>query len=334
MKYDGTPDRSIIVRHGWAGKWRTTRGGTYTMTLRQVFALVLITLALLCNGCSIKTIAMNHLGDALAQGGTTFSSDNDAEMIKAATPFSLKLMESVLTESPKHAGLLLALSSGFTQYTFAFVVQEADEIEENDLARAMESRARALRLYLRAKGYGLRALEARHPGIGERLNGEPEKAVQCLGKKDVPYAYWTAVSWAGAISMAKDNADLIADLPKVEALIDRVLVLDEAFDSGAIHSFLITYEMNRLSGTGDPEERARKHFARAVELSECQQAGPYVALAESVALPKQDKAEFRHSLEEALSINSDARPEWRLANVVMQRKARWLLSKTDGLFVE
>jgi hypothetical protein len=134
--------------------------------------------------------------------------------------------------------------------------------------------------------------------------------------------------------MAKENADLIADLPKVEALIDRALALDEAFDYGAIHSFLIAYDMNRISGTGDPEERARKHFARALELSRRQQAGPYVTLAESVSLPNQDKDEFLRSLEQALAINTDARPEWRLANTIMQRKARWLLQRTGKLFID
>lgn len=89
----------------------------------RVLLLVLIIFATLCNGCSVKKIAMNHLGDALAKSGSTFSSDNDPDMIKAAAPFSLKLMESVLAETPEHTGLLLALSSGFTQYAFAFVVQ-------------------------------------------------------------------------------------------------------------------------------------------------------------------------------------------------------------------
>ena len=61
------------------------------MTLRRVFVFVLIFFTMLCNGCSVKKVAMNHLGDALAKRGSTFSSDNDPEMIKAAAPFSLKL---------------------------------------------------------------------------------------------------------------------------------------------------------------------------------------------------------------------------------------------------
>src|SRR5215510_5671697 len=89
-------------------------------------------------GCSIKRMAVNKVGDAVAGGGATYASDDDPELIKAAAPFSLKLMESLLAESPNHKGLLFATASGFTQYSYAFVQQEADEMEDKDLARAAE----------------------------------------------------------------------------------------------------------------------------------------------------------------------------------------------------
>ena len=57
------------------------------------------------------------------------------------------------------------------------------------------------------------------------------------------------------------------------------------------------------------------------------------ALAESVAVQKQDAREFRSLLDRALAINPDAEPQRRLANLVMQRRARWLLSRTDELFL-
>src|SRR5262245_23362409 len=72
-------------------------------------------LALMLCGCSIKKMAINRLGDALAGGGNTFASDDDPELVKAAVPFSLKLIESLLAESPSHPGLLLAATSGFVQ---------------------------------------------------------------------------------------------------------------------------------------------------------------------------------------------------------------------------
>src|SRR5437870_9060114 len=115
-----------------------------------VFAALL---GVLSAGCSIKKMAVNRVGDALAGGGTTFASDDDPELIKAAVPFSLKLMESLLNESPRHKGLLFATSSGFTQYAYAFVQEDADEMEDKDFAAATEMRVRAKRLYLRARNY-------------------------------------------------------------------------------------------------------------------------------------------------------------------------------------
>ena len=68
-------------------------------------------------------------------------------------------------------------------------------------------------------------------------------------------------------------------------------------------------------------------------LSGGQQAGPMVSFAEAVCVQKQDLKQFESLLHQALAINPDAKPEWRLANLVMQRRAKWLLSRTDQLFL-
>ena len=295
--------------------------------------LAALSLAVLGSGCSIKRLAINKVGDALAGGGTTFASDDDPELVKAAVPFSLKLMESLLAESTRHQGLLLAACSGFTEYAYAFVQQDADEMEDNDFAAAEEMRARARRLYLRARTYGLRGLEARHPGFEKALRANARTAVGAAPVKDVPFLYWTDLSWAAAVSLSKDNPDLIADLPLIEAMMDRALALDEAFDHGALHAYFITYEMSRSGTGGDPAARSRQHFERAVALSGGQLAGPMVSFAEAVCVQKQDLKEFESLLRRALAINPDAKPEWRLVNLVMQRRAKWLLSRTDQLFL-
>lgn len=309
------------------------RGLAVTISDRNRAMSLFIGIALIASSCSFKRIAVNKLGDALAGGGTTFASDDDPDLVKAAVPFSLKLMESLLNESPEHKGLLFAASSGFTQYAYAFIQQDADEVEEKDVAAALEMRQRARRLYLRARDYALRGLESAHPGFTNALRADAQAAVAKLKKKDVPQAYWAAVSWAAAISVAKDNPDLISDLPKVEALIDRALALDESFDQGAIHSFLISYELNRQGAAGDTEARARKHFERAMQLAGGKQAAPLVSLAETVSVKNQNVTEFKSLLERALAVNPDANPECRLANLIMQRRARWLLARTDDLFL-
>ncbi len=306
-----------------------------SLLCRFVAPLVALGLA---SGCAVKQAvkkaAVTELGNALAAGGSTFSADDDPELIKAAAPFSLKLMETVLAEDPKHEGLLLAASSGFTQYAYAFVQQDADEKEDVDLTASTELKTRARKLYLRARGYGLRGLEVRHEGVEKALRGaDPRAALRSMTAADVPLLYWTAAAWGSAISNSKDNPDLVADVPIVEALIDRALELDEGFDHGAIHSFLIAFESVRVGAPGDPVARARAQFDRTVALSGGKLAGPYVSLAENVSIQQQNLGEFRDLLQKALAIDVDATPDSRLVNLAMQRRARWLLGRTEQLFI-
>jgi predicted anti-sigma-YlaC factor YlaD len=285
------------------------------------------------SGCSARRYAMNKVADVVSQGSTTFTSDDDPELIRAAAPFSLKLLESLLNDNPKHRGLVSATASGFTQYAYAFVQQDADELEAKDLAGAEALRVRARRLYLRAQRYGLRGLELKHPGFTNALLAAPKTAVRAAVRADVPLLYWTGAAWAAAISLSKDNPDLVAQVPAMEALMDRALELDESYDGGAIHTFLITYEMSRQGAAGDPAARAREHFDRAMTLAAGKDASPLVALAEAVTIKKQDVNEFESLLNQALAINPDAHPDRRLLNLVMQRRARWLLSQKAELFL-
>jgi predicted anti-sigma-YlaC factor YlaD len=285
-------------------------------------------------GCSVQKIAVNSMADALAGTGDVFASDDDPQLIRDAAPFSLKLMESVLAEAPQHRGLLTTTAASFTQYAYAFIMQDADELESKDIAAANVLRDRARKLLLRARNYGLRGLDAAHSGFSSQLHQNLAGAIKQLKKDDVPLLYWTATSWAAAITISKTDPDLVADQTVVEAMIDRALELDESYQYGAIHSLLISYEPSRLGAATTPEVRARKHFERAVELSGGMQAAPYLALAEAVCVQKQDKKEFESLLNKALAIDVDKKPQWRLANLIMQRRAKWLLSRENELFIE
>ena len=297
---------------------------------RAAFTLVVV--ATLATGCSIQRFAINKVGDTLAAAGTTYSADDDPELIGAALPFSLKSMESVLASTPEHRALLAATSAGFTQYAYAFVQQEADVIGLEDTERAWVAWNRARRLYLRARDYGLRGLDVAVPGFSTRLRTTAAEAVAGAGPAEVDLLYWTAASWAAAISLAKDDPSLVAELPLVSALIDRALAVDGDWDRGAIHSFLITYEMARPDAIGDTNTRvasARSHFDRALALSQGKAAGPYVSWAESVCMPREDRACFEEALQAALKIDPDDHPPTRLANTILQRRAEWLLANVD-----
>ncbi|MDQ8204264.1 TRAP transporter TatT component family protein [Pelagicoccus sp. SDUM812003] len=289
--------------------------------------------SLIVNGCSVKKLAVNQLGDALSGGGDVFASDNDPELVGDALPFSLKLMESVLAETPEHVGLLTSLTSGFTQYAYGWVQLDADEIEDEDYDRAVELRERAIKLYERAMGYGMRGLDVRHAGFSDQLREDEEAALGRLRPDEVELLYWTGLAWAGAISLSLDNMDLVGDLAYVEAMMERALELDPDFDDGAIQTFFVTYEVSRMNAEGDPIENATRYYHRALELSDGQLASVYVAYAEAVAVETQNKELFVSLLNQALEIDVDQHPSTRLSNLIYQRRAEWLLNRLEWYFL-
>jgi predicted anti-sigma-YlaC factor YlaD len=289
----------------------------------------------LSSGCSIKKMAVNKLGNMLASSGSTFTSDEDPELVEAAIPFGLKLYEGLLAESPKHEGLLLAAASGFTEYAYAFVDIKAEEAKEESLDKANALQERARKLYMRAHGYAIRGVEVKHPGFGTALDNDAAAALKPMKKADVPLLYWTAASLGLAVSTSKGNPEMIAQLPLVEMIVNRIAELDETYDNGAIPEFLITLEAARSGVKLEDQEAAmRKHFDRALEISKGKRAGTYVSFAENASVPAQNVTEFQALLEKALAIDVNADPDNRLANIVAQRRARWLLQHKSDLFVD
>jgi predicted anti-sigma-YlaC factor YlaD len=290
--------------------------------------------ALLLAGCSPKRMVVNMVGNALAGSGGVYAADDDLELIHAAVPFGLKTYEGLLAASPQHRGLLLAAGSGFVQYAYAFVQDEAERLDATDLVRARALRARAYKLYLRGRDYVLRGLEVAHPGFMELLSQDWAAALAMTTRDDVPFLYWAGASWAAALTAAKGDPVLIAELPTAAALMQRVLELDELYDLGAAHEFFISYEGSRPEAMGGSVRKARQHYQRALELSGGKRASVHLALAEAVALREQNLAEFRSLLTVALAVDPDKVPELRLANVLARRRAHWLMLRIPDLFLE
>jgi predicted anti-sigma-YlaC factor YlaD len=302
-----------------------------SLSIRIRLVLLTAGAATVLTACSVKTFAVNKLGDTLsAPGPSVYTTDDDPELIRAALPFSLKTVESLLQASPRHRGLLLTACSGFTSYANAFVQLDAEAIESTDYTESERLKARARRLYLRGRDYCMRRVELRRPGLRAALSADPTTALGSA-KYDVEEIYWLGASWGSAIAVGVDQPDLVADFPVVRTLMEKALALDEDYADGAIHEVFITLDGMSPSMGGDPA-RARKHFERAVELSKGKSASAFVAMAASVAQPAQNREEFDQLLEQALAIDPDDVPNTRLAVIIAQQRARILQSRVDELF--
>ncbi|MFT3836772.1 MAG: TRAP transporter TatT component family protein [Myxococcaceae bacterium] len=290
----------------------------------------LASLLLVLTGC--RGIATGALADAMSGTGGSLASDDDPELVRDAAPFGLKTMESLLPEQPHHIGLLTALTSGFTQYSYAFVQQEADAAElDGKSARAKPLKLRAKKLFLRARDYGLRGLDESQPGVSEKLKSMQNLDAACAGfkKEDVPLLYWTAAAWALAISDGKEEMEMVSQLPAPGALAKRALELDESWEQGTLHDFMVSYETSRPGGS---EAEAKKHLDRAMELSKGHRLGVQVSWAEGPLVQGQKRKEFEASLNSVVGFDVDSVPAERLANTIAQRRARSLLSHADDLF--
>lgn len=309
-----------------------------TSTCRPVFhlphrevgwpAAAMAVLAVLTASCT--RLIVNRVGSALKADGAVFAAEDDPELVREAVPFGLKTLESLLETSPEHADLLLAAAAGFTQYGYAFVLQDAQMLEESQPAVAKEKTERAKRLFQRAWRYGFRGLEARHRRFQERFPVERAQALSGMGKGDVPLLYWTGLALAVQVSISKDDLKLVGRLPEVEALMGRALELDESWNGGAIHEFYLAYEGGREGGAA----RAQSHFDRVVALNGHQKLAPLVTWAETVSVQQQDRKTFLAMLEKVLAFDADSAPRYRLANLIAQRRARWLKSRVSDLFLE
>jgi predicted anti-sigma-YlaC factor YlaD len=292
-------------------------------------------LAASLSGCAlVKHKAVGMVASTLASSGDVFTRDDDPELVGQAIPFGLKLYESLLDSAPKNKDLLLATCSNFTQYGVAFLETEAmalGEASHHDEVAHLNDRA--LKLYLRAHGYCLRAMEVRFNGIGPKLAADPAAALAAARTRDVPLLYWTAASWGAAIALGLDRPELLIDLPTVRVLADRALALDEKWSKGALHEMFISLD-SLPEALGGSTAHAREHFKRAVELQQGLSPGPYVALAIGVSVPAQDRAEFESLLKQALAIDPEKDPSNRLVTLVQQRRARALLDHIDTMFTK
>ncbi len=258
------------------------------------------------------------MADELAVQGQ--AQEDDLLLAREASAFYLKLSESVLRQSPGHVALGEAVAGGFTQYAFAFVAFDAERLEAQDAKAALRLRQRAARLYWRAHQHAMTTLEQRRPGFAKDLTAGTLR----LDGDQVGLAYWAAASWGAFISLSKDQADVVADLPLAVRLARLAWERQPGYGDGALASLMGTFGASRPGGN---RREAEQFFDQAETFGAGRNAGVYVSRAE--ALTDGDRKAFERLLHQALEASA-ARPD--LGNQLMRERAQWLLDSADDRF--
>jgi hypothetical protein len=282
-------------------------------------ALVLLFLA--SAACSPKQMALNRMAAAMADASSVYDTDNDPEFVRLAAPSTLKTIEMLLSQAPNHTGLLLTACSGYAQYSYGFLHVEA-EVRAAETEVAKELRARAGRMYQRARGYCMRGIEVKHPGVtAQKLAADPAAALKSMTAEDVPWLYWTAASWGAELSLATNQLMRLPELAVVRALLNRAKALDDTWERGSIYEALIPFD-GLPPLLGGSSAAARADFEKAMQLSDRKSVFAFVALAMTIT----DAGEKRRLLEQAVAIDVSTLPSRRMTNLIAQRYARALLN--------
>ena len=217
-----------------------------------------------------------------------------------------------------------------TQYTFAFIVEKADRLIEDDYETGKRFYDKALASFEEAISYGKKAIQLRHPELQFITDWIIEDVT--FTEKDVPYLYWLGAAYGGSIGSSRGKAKWVIQLPIVGYLLETSLKIDPSWNYGAIHTAMISYTMARTDLMGNNVENATKHYEQAMLFSNGQDAGAKVSFAENVHVALQNKDEFELLLKEVLSMDVENNKELALGNIIARERALWLLSRTDELF--
>lgn len=219
-----------------------------------------------------------------------------------------------------------------TQLAYVRADLKSDLVKYENYSRHLKLQDKARKRYRHAVQVGLKGLEKRYPGFRAALSDNPTAAVAQLKASDLDLIFWTSAAWMSAISISLDKVELLGQLPQPTALLERALVLEPDYEEGTLHEVFMALDMTRDATMGGGEASARAHYARALELSKGQRASLFVGYATSIAVKKQDRAEFEASLKRALELDPKQTGENRIANTLSQRKARYLLAHVEDLF--
>jgi len=222
-------------------------------------------------------------------------------------------------DPPENRDLLLAGAQAYASY--ASVLEE----DEGD---------RAAYLSERAKEYALKALELTPPfkgALGKPLEVFRERLEQ-TEKKHVPTLFWVGNIWGGWIAAGSEGPAAMADLPWVEALMDRALQLDPGFYYGGSHLFKAILLSARPEQFGGNLKKAEEHFKKARDYGRGKFLLTDVYYAEYYARQTLNRDLFVSTLKKVLETSPAIEPDLTLSNTLAQRKAKKLLARVDEFF--
>ena len=243
---------------------------------------------------------------------------NDPETVRAGAPAYLLLIDSLIDEAPDEPANLATGAKLYSAYASTFVSDPP----------------RAQRLARKGLEYAKRALCLQQVALCHAYTqsfADFEPLLKQTTTDDVPLLYVFASAWASWLQVNSSDWGAIADLPKVTAILQRIVSLDEGYEHGGAHLYLGVFASLRPPSLGGHPEQARWHFERAIALSHGQNLMAKVLYARYYARLLYRRELHDRLLHEVLAADPHV-PGLTLLNTLAQQQAKVLLDSANDYF--
>lgn len=278
--------------------------------------LCLLAVLVFLGGCA--AIVDRATGKLAGNLTTAILDQNDPQIVRDGGPAYLLMVDGLIEGSPQSTTLLLAGAKLYSAYVGGFVDDEA----------------RARRLSVRARDYGRRALCLSWSALCQVVD-KPFSSFESVLKEakvsQVEVLYGFTVASATWLQAHSSDWKALAQLPKIEAAIRRILELDGSYDGGGAHVYMGVLLNQRPPALGGQPEQGRKHFEKAIALSGGRNLMAKVMFAQTYARLVFNRELHDRLLREVLAAEVEA-PRLTLTNVLAQRQAAKLLEQSAEYF--
>jgi hypothetical protein len=286
--------------------------------------LLLLFLVLLITGCTSAArtrMMVNNMKPLMEKMSNATNRNGDVETVRQAMPASLIQLDGFIEASPENRDILLRAAEAYSGYAFLFV-------EDSD-------KWRAAKLHKKARNYALRALK-QNEVMGDPLtnsNDEFNQGLKELTKEDTRALFFSTNSWLSYMGLGwKFDMKIVKDRPKVLAMMDRMLELDETYNYGAIHAMFGSFYSVKPMYLGGDLELSKSHFDKAFQISGSKFLPWHLLFAKYYCVQTQDRELFVSTLNKIINAPENLFPEKTFANEATKEKAKRLMGMVDIFF--
>lgn len=284
----------------------------------QILAsLILLIILLGLSACAqIVEKPLMSFSDNLANAVLDHS---DPELVREGAPAFLLLTEGFIRQSPDSVALRNSAAQMYSLYTAAFV---------NDTAR---SKILAGTAYKHGEQAFCLALNISNCQLNKMDFDIFADYVQMAPDKHLDSLSALSTSWLVWIRSNADDWSAIAQLPKAELVLMRMVEIEPDYGDGSAKMYLGILNSLRPPALGGKPEVAKQYFEEAIDISKGKNLSAKLEYARSYARTLYERELHDRLLHEVLDADPQA-TGFTMANTLAKAEAQILLDSADDYF--